>query len=91
MRPNDHKRLIKSAHKLLRKAEAVGIRGASEYIYVKDYDVLDPEVWKMREKHYLDALGVVGFLAQKAKLFELSLEITTFAASVRKGGVKRIR
>ena len=90
MRLKDHKRLVIGAQKLIRKAAELGIADLTAGIYPADFSDTNPEVLKVRDDHYLKLLGQIGVLAVKAGHYQLAEEVTTFVASVRKGGVKRV-
>ena len=90
MRLKDHKRLVISAQKLIRKAASLGICDLTAAIYPADFTDPNPEILQVRNQHYLKYLGQLGVLAVKAGNLEFAQEVTTLAASVRKGGVKRV-
>lgn len=90
MRLKDHKRLVIGAQKLIRKAAELGIADLTAGIYPADFSDTNPEVLQVRDAHYLNLLGQVAVLAIKAGDYDFAEEVTAFAASVRKGGVKRV-
>lgn len=90
MRLKDHKRLVIGAQRLIRKAAELGIIDLTNGIYPADFSGTNPEVLQVRDQHYLKLLGQVAVLAVKAGNYDFAQEVSTFAASVRKGGVKRI-